>query len=103
METGELFNCSKNQVYSKISKFWSANKNKFSRHYQKYFTANIFDIIDENSILAIDEITRSIFSYLGFLNIEYDKEGQFVSFFEQYFEDNGIRLRVNEIIKEVLL
>jgi len=87
METGELFNCSKNQVYSKISKFWSANKNKFSRHYQKYFTANIFDIIDENSILAIDEITRSIFSYLGLLNIEYDKEGQFVSFFEQYFND----------------
>ena len=87
METRELFNCSKNQAYNKISKFWSANKDKFSKHYQKYFSANIFDIIDENDIISIDEITKSIFSYLGLLNISHDKEGQFVSFLEQYLND----------------
>ena len=42
-------------------------------------------MIEKNSVDVVDEITKSIFNYLGLLCFESDKESQFLSFFEQLF------------------
>ena len=88
MEKQELFNCSTNRAFSKIQKFWELNGSRFPLYYQKYFKANIFEIIDNNDLENVDDVTKSILNYLGLLSFSADKESQFLSFFEQYFNAN---------------
>ena len=90
MDKDELFNCSTNRAFSKIKKFWELYGDKFPTYYQKYFKANIFDMIDSNNIDIVDDVTRSIFNYLGLLSFGADKESQFLSFFEQYYDANDL-------------
>ena len=90
MAKEELFNCSTNRVFSKIQKFWESYGDRFPLYFQKYFKANIFEMIDNNNLDGVDEVTKSIFNYLGLLGMEADKESQFLSFFEQYFGNNEL-------------
>ena len=85
-----MFNCSETIAFSKISRFWEKYGNQFPIYIQKYFKANIFEIIENNSIEKVDEVSKSIFCYLGLLTMEADKEGQFISFFEQYFNTGNL-------------
>lgn len=93
MDKNELFNCSENRVFSKTAKFWEKNKSNFPLYYQKYFMANIFEMIEQNDISIVDDITLTIFNYLDVLNIDFDKESQFLSFFEQYYNVNNFYSR----------
>ena len=86
MEDKELLNCSFNRAIAKTKQFWDLYGEKFPEHYRKYFTSNIYDIIDNNDISKVDDVTKSILNYLNLLSIEADKESQFLSFFEQYFD-----------------
>ncbi len=90
MDKEELFNCSINRAFSKIQKFWETYGDRFPLYFQKYFKANIFDMIDNNNLDGVDEISKAIFNYLGLLSIDADMESQFLSFFEQYFSDNEL-------------
>ena len=90
MEKIELFNCSDSKAFSIISKFWDKYGEQFPLYYQKYFKANIFDIIENNSLENVDEITKSIINYLGLLSFDADKESQFLSFFEQLLGANEL-------------
>ena len=85
MDKDDLFNCSTDRAFSKIKKYWEINEKNFPGYYQKYFKSNIFEMIEQNDINIVDDITKSIFSYLGILSFNYDEESQFLSFFEQYF------------------
>ena len=85
MSGEELFNCNENKVFSKILHFWEKHESEFPKYYQKYFKSNIFEMIEKNDDAKIDDITRTIFNYLGLLSMSADTESQFLSFFEQYF------------------
>ena len=90
MDRKDLYNCSANRAFSKIQKFWELYGNKFPTYFQKYFKANIFEIIDNNNLDSVDEVTKSIFNYLGLLSFNADKESHFLSFFEQYYNANDL-------------
>lgn len=86
MSGEELFNCNENKVFSKILHFWEKYESEFPKYYQKYFKSNIFEMIEKNDESKIDDITRTIFNYLGLLSMHADTESQFLSFIEQYFD-----------------
>ncbi len=90
MSKEELFNCSTNRAFSKIQKFWESYGERFPLYFQKYFKANIFEMIDNNNLDGVDEISKSIFNYLGLLSMNADMESQFLSFFEQYFKASDL-------------
>ena len=90
MDKEELFNCSTNRAFSKIQKFWESYGDRFPLYFQKYFKANIFEMIDSNNLEGVDEISKAIFNYLGLLSMGADVESQFLSFFEQYFKANEL-------------